>query len=146
VNSPAPPGGVPAGGRPDRTREAVESYLAALNSGDPDRVADRVTEDFHNEHTSALGHGLHGRPAYRERLTGFLAEFRELRYETEDLLVDGDRAALAYRMSFRWEGAEHRPRVVIRGMFRFRVADGRIAHRVDYWDSAAFHAQTGSGG
>ncbi|MGW4201899.1 ester cyclase [Streptomyces sp. NPDC004726] len=127
----------------DETRRAVESYVAALNGGDADRIAERVTEDFHNEHTSALGQGLHGRAAYRERLTGFLAEFTGLRYETEDLLVDGDRAALAYRMSFRWAGAAHRPEVRIRGMFRFRVRDGAVAHRVDYWDSAAFHEQTG---
>src|SRR3954452_14620813 len=52
----------------DGTRAAVERYLDALNAGDVDRVADCVTEDFHNEHTSTLGHGLRGRDAYRERL------------------------------------------------------------------------------
>ncbi|MFF0445389.1 nuclear transport factor 2 family protein [Streptomyces sp. NPDC004609] len=125
------------------TRAAVESYLAALNSGDPDRIAARVTEDFHNEHTSALGRSVHGRSAYRERLTAFLAEFQELRYTAEDLLVDGGRAALAYRMTFRWAGAAHRPEIHIRGVFRFRVRDGAVAHRTDYWDSAEFHRQTG---
>ncbi|MFI6284275.1 nuclear transport factor 2 family protein [Streptomyces sp. NPDC051018] len=125
------------------TREAVESYLAALNSGDADRIADRVTEDFHNEHTSALGRSVHGRSAYRERLTAFLTEFRELAYTTEDLLVDGDRAVLAYRMTFRWAGAAHRPEIRIRGVFRFRVRDGAVAHRIDYWDGAEFHRQAG---
>ncbi|MCM2388565.1 ester cyclase [Streptomyces albipurpureus] len=124
------------------TRSAVTSYLEALNGGDPDQIAERVTEDFHNEHTSTLGKGLHGRQAYRERLAGFLAEFQGLNYEIEDLLVDGDRAALAYRMSFTWAGAAHRPEISIRGVFRFRVKDGRVAHRVDYWDSGAFHQQT----
>ncbi|GAA2225197.1 hypothetical protein GCM10010232_07880 [Streptomyces amakusaensis] len=124
------------------TRRAAEGYLAALSSGDRDQIASRVTEDFHNEHTSALGRSLHGRAAYRERLADFLAEFEELRYECEDLVVEGDRAALAYRMSFRWAGAAHRPLVRLRGVFRLRVRGGLIAHRVDYWDSAEFHRQT----
>jgi predicted ester cyclase len=128
------------------TRAAVEAYLDALNAGDPDRIASTVTDDFENEHTSTLGHGLRGRAAYRERLPGFLAQFAGLHYDVEDFLVDGDRAAVAYRMTFRWrddgrdDSVEHP--VSIRGMFRFRVADGLVAHRVDYWDSADFQRQT----
>ncbi|WP_073789059.1 ester cyclase [Streptomyces uncialis] len=137
-------GSAPAAGAgtAQRTREAVERYIAALNSGDPDRIAGRVTADFHNEHTASLGRSVRGRAAYRERLTGFLAEFEELRYEVEDLIVDGDRAAVAYLMTFRWSGAAHRPRIRIRGMFRFRVSGGEIAHRVDYWDSGTFQRQS----
>lgn len=128
------------------TREAVERFLAALNAGDPDRIAACVTDDFHNEHTSTLGHSLRGRDAYRERLPLFLGQFTELRYDLEDLVVDGDRAAAAYRMSCRWldapadEGGTAHP-VTIRGVFRFRVADGAIAHRIDYWDSGEFQRQ-----
>ncbi|GAA3070278.1 nuclear transport factor 2 family protein [Streptosporangium carneum] len=119
------------------TRQAVERYLGALNRHDPDEIAARVTPDFHNEHTSAAGVDLRGRDAYRERLRGFLAEFAGLRYEIEDLIVDGARAAVPYRMTFTYRG---RP-VVIRGMFRFEVADGLIAHRVDYWDGEEFARQ-----
>jgi steroid delta-isomerase-like uncharacterized protein len=128
------------------TRAAVLAYLDALDSGDPDRIAACVTGDFHNEHTSALGHSLRGRDAYRERLPTFLGQFGGLRYEVEDLLVDGDRAAVAYRMTCRWRGdtagtpAGGVP-VTIRGMFRFRVAEGAIAHRVDYWDGTEFQRQ-----
>lgn len=144
------------------TRAAVLAYLDALNTGDADRIAACVADDFHNEHTAALGHSLRGRQAYRERLPAFLGQFTSLRYEVEDLLVDGDRAAVAYRMSCRWRGdapgaetAGDRPDdrpddgpggasgvpVAIRGVFRFRVVDGAIAHRVDYWDSAEFERQ-----
>jgi len=124
------------------THVAVTRYLDALNRGDPDSIAACVTEDFHNEHTSTLGHSRHGRAAYRERLPGFLAEFAGLRYTVEDTIVEGDRAAVAYTMTCSWKGgtAEGRP-VSIRGVFRFRVADGLIAHRVDYWDSAEFTRQ-----
>jgi ketosteroid isomerase-like protein len=127
---------------PEATRAAVVRFLDALNGGDPDRIAACVTDDFHNEHTSALGTSLRGRAAYRERLPRFLAQFADLRYDVEDLVVEGDRAAAAYRMSCRWlddDGRAHP--VTIRGVFRFRVAGGAVAHRVDYWDGGEFQRQ-----
>ncbi|MEU7616487.1 nuclear transport factor 2 family protein, partial [Micromonospora rifamycinica] len=81
------------------TRAAVLRYLAALNAHDADAVAGCVSADFVNEHTAALGRTVVGRSRYRSRLDGFLAEFVDLRYEVEELLADGDRAAVAYRMS-----------------------------------------------
>ena len=119
------------------TGEVVGRYLEALNSGDPDRIAACVSEDFYNEHTSALGHSRRGRASYRERLPSFLAEFAGLHYEVEDTIVDGARAAVAYTMTCRYQGTP----VSVRGVFRLRVEDGLIAHRVDYWDSTAFRAQ-----
>lgn len=124
------------------TARAVIAYLDALNEHDADAIAACVAEDFHNEHTSTLGHSVHGRAAYRERLSGFLAGFTDLHYEIEDLLVDGDRAAAAYRMTFRAAGSDGvvRP-VAIRGVFRFRVRDGLVSHRVDYWDGLEYRRQ-----
>ena len=124
------------------TREAVTRYLNALNAGDPAAVTSCVTEDFWNEHTSALGTSLHGREAYRERVPQFLGRFRGLHYEIEDLLADGDRAVVRYRMTCRWaddSGGEHP--VVIRGMFWFSVRGTQIAHRIDYWDGTEFTRQ-----
>ncbi|MFI2666477.1 ester cyclase [Micromonospora carbonacea] len=124
-----------------RTREAVLRYLAALNAHDADAVAACVSVGFVNEHTAGPGRGVVGRAGYRDRLDGFLAEFADLRYEVEELVVEGGRAALAYRMSFRLVSAGRAP-VRVRGMFRFRVdADGLVAHRVDYWDSGEVHRQ-----
>lgn len=119
--------------------KAVLDYIDALNGGDAERIAACVTEDFVNEHTSAVGHSLRGRAAYRERLPQFLGEMAGLHYEVEDLVVDGDRCALAYTMTAAWCGHPFS----IRGMFRMRVRDGLIAHRVDYWDSLDFLRQTG---
>src|SRR3546814_16353310 len=99
--------------------------------------------DFVNEHTSALGSSLRGRAAYGERLPRFLEEFRGLRYEVEDLIVSGERAAVPYTMSFTWTAPDGTALpVAISGMFRLRVVDGRIAHRVDYWDGTDFQRQT----
>jgi steroid delta-isomerase-like uncharacterized protein len=119
------------------TRAAVTRYLDALNGHDADAIAASVAPDFVNEHTSVLGRSLQGRQAYREALDGFLSRFEELHYEVEDIVVEDDRAALAYLMTARYEG---RP-VSIRGVFRFRVAGGLIAHRTDYWDSGEFTRQ-----
>lgn len=126
------------------TRQVVEAYIASLNAGDPDAVARCVAEDFVNEHTSTLGHSLTGRESYRARLQGFLAQFQELHYELEDLIVEGSRAAAPYLMTFSWgEGRAEPVPVRIRGMFRFEVEEGLIVRRVDYWDSAEFERQVG---
>jgi steroid delta-isomerase-like uncharacterized protein len=125
------------------TRRVVLAFIDALNAGDPDGIAGLVAEDFFNEHTSSLGNSLRGRDAYRQRLPLFLGQFTDLHYEVEDVLVDGDRAAVAYTMTFDWGGEDGTVQPVrIRGVFRFRVADGHIAHRVDYWDGADFQRQT----
>lgn len=127
---------------PSTTASVVTAYLEALSAGDVDTAVSLVAEDFHNEHTSSLGNSLRGREAYRTRLPQFLAQFTDLRYELEDLIVDGERAAAPYTMTFRWTAEDGAPRPVeIRGIFRFRVVDGHIAHRVDYWDGADFQRQ-----
>ncbi|HEY9555362.1 MAG TPA: nuclear transport factor 2 family protein [Acidimicrobiales bacterium] len=126
----------------EATTQAVVAYLDAINAGDAARAVELVAEDFVNEHTSSLGNSLRGRVAYGERLPRFLEEFRGLHYEVEDLIVSGERAAAAYTMRFEWTaptGTVHP--VTIRGMFRFRVIDGHIAHRVDYWDGTDFQRQ-----
>lgn len=123
------------------TAEAVRGFIAALNSGDRDAIAARVSETFVNEHTSTTGTSLVGRPAYHERLAGFLGDFEDLHYEIEDVIAQDDRAAVPYTMSFRLRSAGGKP-VTVRGIFRFRVdADGLIAHRVDYWDSGQVQRQ-----
>jgi ketosteroid isomerase-like protein len=124
------------------TRSVVTAYLTAFDTGDPDAVAAWVTEDFVNEHTSARGRSLVGRAAYRERLPGFLAAFAGLHYEVEEVLVDGDRAAVAYRMTatMQREGAAAVP-LAVRGVFRLGVRDGLVATRADYWDGEVVAAQ-----
>ncbi|NKZ03228.1 nuclear transport factor 2 family protein [Actinomadura latina] len=111
-------------------------YLGALNRHDADAVAGCVAEDFVNEHTSTMGRGVTGRAAYRRRLDGFLADFADLRYELEDLVVRDVRAVVAYRMSFRLVPAGNAP-VRVRGVLRLWVdADGLLARRIDYWDGS----------
>lgn len=121
--------------------EVVLSYLAAFDTADPELIASHVTEDFRNEHVSALGSSSAGRVEYGSRLPGFLASFEELHYEIEDALSEGSRVVVAYRMT-----ARHRSiPIALRGMFRFEVRDSLIAHRIDYFDSKTFLDQTEGG-
>ncbi|MEP7203398.1 MAG: nuclear transport factor 2 family protein [Ilumatobacteraceae bacterium] len=114
-------------------------YLEAFSTGDPEAVAGFVTDDFINEHTAALGGGCVGLAEYRRRLPGFLASMPGLRYEVEDVVADGDRVCAAYTLR---TTVNDRP-IAVRGVMRFVVRDGRIAHRIDYWDSLVFQQQAG---
>ncbi len=121
--------------------DVVVAYLAALNAHDPDAASALVTEDFVNEHTALGSESLRGREQYRERLDGFLASMADLHYDVEDLVADGEKVVVAYRMSARYlVDGERRP-FSIRGVFRFRVRAGQVAHRVDYRDGLDFERQ-----
>jgi steroid delta-isomerase-like uncharacterized protein len=115
------------------------AYLAAFATGDPDAVVAHVSEDFVNEHTAALGSGCTGRDEYASRLPGFLASMPALRYEIEDVIADDARVAVAYTLHARVNDRD----VAVRGVMWFRIDDGLIAHRTDYWDSLVFQQQAG---
>jgi ketosteroid isomerase-like protein len=124
------------------TADAVGRYLAALNAHDPEAVAAAVAPTFVNEHTSVLGVTRVGRDAYADAVRDFLGRFHHLHYDAEDVIVDDDRAAVPYRLTFTTTGDDGRLHAVaIRGAFVFRVEDGLIAHRVDYWDSSDYQRQ-----
>ena len=121
------------------TAAVARSYLESFASADPDAVAALVTSDFVNEHTAALSSGCEGKAEYRRRLPGFLASFAGLRYEIEDLVAEGDRAAAMYTMRAIYEGHE----IAVRGVMRIVVRDGLVAHRTDYYDALGFLQQIG---
>jgi steroid delta-isomerase-like uncharacterized protein len=124
--------------RPGGPVDVVVAFLAALGRADVDAAVELVADDFRNEHTAALGNSIDGRDSYRERLPGFLATFRGIAYEAEDVVAEGDRVVVPYRMTARYVDDRGEHPVAMRGVFRFQVVDGRIAHRVDYWDSQVF--------
>jgi ketosteroid isomerase-like protein len=123
-----------------RTAAAVaRSYLESFAGAEPDRIAAHVTDDFVNEHTAALSTGCEGRAEYRRRLPDFLASFVGLRYEIEEVIAEGDLAAAAYTMHATYDGHP----IAVRGVMRFRVRDGLVAHRTDYYDALGFLRQIG---
>ncbi|ONH31081.1 hypothetical protein BL253_10940 [Pseudofrankia asymbiotica] len=107
-----------------------------MNAGDPDAIAACVTADFRNEHASAHGGGCVGRAAYRERLPGFLAAFPGLRYSPDPdqaPVAAGGRVAMPYLMTAALPAGPLR----LRGLWLLTLRDGRVAARLDYWDSGA---------
>ena len=69
-----------------------------------------------------------------------------MHYEVEDLVIDDARAVVAYRMVADFAGADgaQDPKPIdVRGVFRFEVRDGCIAHRVDYRDGITVEQQLG---
>ncbi len=123
------------------TRDIALRYLDSFSTGDPEAVAAHVTGDFHNRQMGLLGSSCRGADTYRKRLKGFLGAFRDLRYEAEEIVVDGDKAAVAYLMTFKDQNRS----VAIHGVMFITVRDGLIAERRDYWDGLDYLKQTGLG-
>jgi steroid delta-isomerase-like uncharacterized protein len=119
--------------------ERCVTYLQSFATGDAAAVVANVTDDFVNEHTSAMGAGCEGKDEYSRRVPGFLASMPGLRYDIEDVVAEGDRVMAAYTLHTRVNERD----VAVRGVMRFQVRDGLIAHRTDYWDSMVFKQQAG---
>ena len=81
-----------------------------------------------------------GRDEYRRRLPGFLARFPGIRYDVEQLVVEGSAVAAAYVMTATSDGHP----VEVRGVMLFDISHGLINGRTDYWDSLGFLRQTGA--
>ena len=118
--------------------DVVRSYLASFDNRDPDEIAAHVSDDFVNHHTSALATGSVGKAAYLDRLPEFLDSMPGLEYRIDELIASGADVAVFYTMTGRWQD-EHNFQLA--GAQRFRVEDGLIVHRSDYWDSAVFQRQ-----
>ncbi len=119
--------------------EVAATYLAAFGTGDPDAVTSMVTDDFVNEHTSAMGSGCEGKEEYARRVPNFLKNMPQLRYDVEEIVAEGDRVFAAYTLHTHVNNRD----VAVRGVMRFRIEGDLVAHRTDYWDSMIFKQQAG---
>lgn len=119
--------------------QVCAAYLAAFATGDPGQITSKVTDDFVNEHTAAIGTGCTGKAAYIERVPNFLASMPGLRYDVEDIVGEGERVFAAYTLHTRVNDRD----VAVRGVMRFVVRGELIARRTDYWDSLVFQRQAG---
>lgn len=118
----------------------VRGYLASFAQRDPAAIAAHVTDDFVNEHASALGSGCTGRAEYLQRLPGFLDQFAGLAYHVEQVIENGPAVAVAYRLTATSDGHP----VDLRGVMVFEVVDHLIDRRTDYWDSLSYLRQIGA--
>lgn len=118
-----------AGGRAEqRTRAAVERFNAAFNRHDVDAVMAAMTEDCVFEDTTAPDGGRYeGAVAVRHCWERLFASSPEAVFETEEMIVAGDRAIVRWR--YRWgDGdADH-----VRGVDVLRARGDRIAEKLSY--------------
>ena len=127
----------------ETTRNPIEvatSYLESFAEGDPELIASYVSENFENIHTSSLGEPSKGKSVYRDRLSGFLEKFKGLTYECEETIAHDEKVFVSYLMTAQVDGSE----ISIRGVFNFRILNGLIERRIDYFDSLTFLQQVGS--
>ena len=113
-----------------RLLDHVRSYYAALNSGDPDRVASHFTDDAVHYYTrlgpqeGARTIGEHTKWAV-EKLAG--------RWNIEDAVDDGERVVIEWTMTWR-SPRTGEPRID-RGSEWFEFRDGRIVEVRAYFHS-----------
>ncbi len=112
--------------------ELVGSYLAMLNTHDPDLVNRFVAEDYIN-HNAVVGDG---REANRRFWTAFFAALPDLSATVEDLVIAGDRVVgrFVYRGTHTGEllGIPASGNAVeMHSIDIWRVRDGML---VEHWD------------
>lgn len=132
------------------TRDDVERFLRSRDRAwldrDPDALADGYAEDAVVESPT---HGkLTARQAIRHVFALWFDAFPDLTFAEEDLLVEGNRAALVFTATgthmkpFASIPPTHR-QMVVRGVFVMTFRDGRIVHEKRYYDSTSLLVQVG---
>lgn len=117
----------------------VAELLAAWNSHDVKRVAAFYSTDYVGEDVGQA-QPQHG-PQERSRvLISYIRAFPDLHF-TGETIVEGNRAALAWTMTGTHRGTlMHIPptgrRICVRGVSLLTIADGRVTHGSNIWDTA----------
>ena len=122
-----------------KSKDLVLSYLRSFESADPELIVKHLSEEFENNQMGLIGKGCKGRAVYQQRLVGFLAQFRNLRYTVDDIIEIGDRVATAYTM---YAEDNDKP-VEIRGIMFFSIEKNLITRRSDCWDGLSYLQQMG---
>ena len=119
-------GAVPA----DDVRSAIARYRDALNRHDLDAVVAAFTDDGLIDCTPAPdGERYEGSGRIRELFVQLLDPAAERAFETEEMIVAGDRAVVRWR--HRWIDSAGCPGHV-RGVDVLRVRDGKVAEKLSY--------------
>jgi ketosteroid isomerase-like protein len=112
------------------TRKTIASFNEALNRHDADGLAKFLTEDTAFEDTSPAPDGRHieGKAAVVEFWRGWFVRNADARFETEEMIVSGNRATVLWvyrkiRNGKPWH---------LRGVDVFTVRDGKVAAKLAY--------------
>ncbi len=110
------------------TRAAVERFDTAFGRGDVDGVMAAMTDDCVFEDTTPPDGRRHeGQASVRRRWEELFAGSPDAVFETEELIVTGDRAVAPWRYRWTQDGGGH-----VRGVDLFRVRGGKVAEKHSY--------------
>ena len=108
------------------TAHAIRAFNEACNRHDVDAMMALMTNDciFENTLPPPDGERHVGQAAVRKFWVEFFAGTPHAKFETEEMVVAGDRAVVPWR--FDW-GDGH-----VRGIDLFKVRDGQVAEKLSY--------------
>ncbi|MQA13782.1 MAG: DUF4440 domain-containing protein [Pseudonocardiaceae bacterium] len=110
----------------EETRGALDRFNDAFGRHDVDAVMAAMTPDCVFEDTTAPDGGRHqGTEAVRRCWEQLFAASPDAVFDTEDVLIAGDRAVVCWR--YRWSQDGH-----VRGVDVFRVVGGLVAEKLSY--------------
>ncbi len=112
----------------EATRAAVARFGLAFDRGDVDAVMAAMTSDCVFESTAPPdGQRYEGQSALRQAWTEFFNTSTTAHFETEELIVNDDRAVIRWRYTWAPGDDGH-----VRGIDVFRVRDGLVAEKLSY--------------
>ena len=116
--------------REHATRTAVERFNEAFNRHDVDALAKLLTEDTVFEDTSPApdGRRIVGKTAVAEFWREWFVRNADARFETEELIVCGNRATVLWIYRKMRNGQPWH----LRGVDVFTVLDGKVAAKLAY--------------
>jgi ketosteroid isomerase-like protein len=112
------------------TRKAIDAFNEAFNKHDADALAQLLTEDTVFEDTSPApdGQRIEGRTNVVAFWRGWFARNPDARFETEEIIVSGDRAVVRWVYRKLRNGQPWH----LRGVDIFTVRNGKVAAKLAY--------------
>jgi ketosteroid isomerase-like protein len=112
------------------TRAAIDSFNEAFNRHDADALATLLTDDTVFEDTSPApdGRRIEGKAAVVEFWRGWFVRNPDARFETEEVIVSGNRAVVRWVYRKMRNGQQWH----LRGVDIFAVRDGKVAAKLAY--------------
>jgi ketosteroid isomerase-like protein len=112
------------------TRAIIDRFNEAFNRHDVDAVMSAMTQDcvFDSTRPPPDGERIVGQAAVRKFWEAFFARSPQANFETEEMVVAGDRAVVRWVYHWAREGV----RGHVRGVDVFRVRDGLVAEKLSY--------------
>lgn len=112
------------------TRKTIEDFNAAFNRHDANAVMALMTEDcvFENTNPTPDGTRIEGCEAVKAFWEKFFASNPDAHFETEEMIVSGDRCVVRWIYRKTKEGKPWH----LRGVDVFKVINGKVAEKFSY--------------